>query len=82
MSRSAGAWILALVILLLLSLSATSYSQTANFLLIAARVALLVVLSVLIVKEKFRPHDSPHRADAGDRLLTKWRHWFYDDKHG
>ena len=73
MSTRAGAWILALVMLLLLSLSATSYSQTANFLLITARVALLVVLSVLIVREKFR-----HKSDAGDRFLAKWRHRFYD----
>jgi hypothetical protein len=78
MSKSAGAWILFLAFLLLLSLSATGYSQTANMLLIAARLALLIVLSVLIVREKFRPSKDP---DAGDKFLKRWRSWFYDEKH-
>jgi len=80
MSRRAGAWILFLIFLLLLSLSATSYSQTANSLLIAGRVALLLVLSVLIVREKFRHSDEGQRSDSGDKLLNKWRRWFYDER--
>lgn len=80
MSKRAGAWILFLVFLLLLSLSATSYSQTANYLLISARVVLLLVLSILIVREKFRKSDASQHTDAGDKFLKSWRRWFYDEK--
>lgn len=80
MSKSAGAWILFLIFLLLLSLSATGYSQAANYLLIIARVILLVILSVLIVREKFREHDNQRPSDTGDKFLNSWRRWFYDEK--
>jgi nitrogen fixation/metabolism regulation signal transduction histidine kinase len=80
MSKRTGAWALFLVFLLLLSLSATSYAQTANYLLISIRVVLLLILSVLLVREKFRKSDEPQRPDGGDKLLKSWRRWFYDEK--
>jgi hypothetical protein len=77
MRKKAGAWALFLFCLLLLSFSATPYSGVANSALIAVRVALIIVLSVLVVRESWRNrHASP---GAGDKLLERWRNWSHGE---
>jgi hypothetical protein len=84
MSRKAGAWMLFLVFLLLLSLGFTQYGQIANYLLISIRLALIAVLSILFVREwwKYRHHpqgtESGVTPDAGDTVLRRFRRWYYD----
>jgi hypothetical protein len=48
MRRKAGAWMLFLVFLLLLSLGFTEYGQIANYLLISIRLVLIAILSIFI----------------------------------
>ena len=86
MRRKAGAWVLFLLCLLLLSLSATPYSRAANSLWISVRLALIAVISILVVRERWRyRHDlqgANTRAASGSdtRFLRQLRSWFYDDK--
>jgi hypothetical protein len=86
MTRKTGAWVLFLVGLLLLSLSATPYSRAATVALMSLRLAIVALLSILIVLEKWKNRVQPHaRAtpaskDAGDHLLARMRRWYYDDK--
>jgi hypothetical protein len=75
-----------LVFLLLLSLGFTQYSQTANYLLISIRLALIAVLSILFVRERWKyrhdPQGTQNRVtqDAGDTILRRWRRWYFDEK--
>ena len=63
MKQKAGGWALFLGCLLLLSFAATtSYSKTADLALISVRLSIVVVLSVLLVRERWR-----HRDDARQR---------------
>lgn len=86
MSRKVGAWLLFLLFLLLLSLGFTPYSQTANYILISIRLALIAILSVLFLQERWKHRDrpdgmgSPVSPDAGDTILQRWRRWYYDEK--
>jgi hypothetical protein len=71
--------------MLLLSLGFTPYSQTANYLLISVRLALIAVLSILFVRERWKyrhhPQGTEHvTPDAGDSILRRCRQWFYDEK--
>ena len=69
-----------LVCLLLLSFSATSYSSTANAVLISLRIILVLALSVLTIREKYRNRGSTNPPDSSDPVLRKWRHWFYGEQ--
>jgi len=83
MSKKLGAWMLLLGSLVLLSLGFTPYSRTANYTLILIRLALIGVLSVLFVRERWKYRNvSPGTAsqikpDAGDSVLRRWRRWYY-----
>jgi hypothetical protein len=81
MTKRVGAWAIFLLCLLALSFSATPYSRTANQVLVAARLALVAVLSVLAVREWWRQQKEAPRAsaDPGDRLLQRWRRWYHDE---
>jgi hypothetical protein len=86
MSKSLAAWAIFLLFLVLLSLGFTPYSQTANLLLISIRLAIVAVLSVLFLRERWRYRHHPRGAetgrepDFGDTILRRWRRWFYDEK--
>ena len=87
MRRKVGAWILCLGFLLLLSLGFTQYSQTANYLLIAIRLTLVAVLSILFVRERWKYRHHPQGTqngvtqDAGDTILRRVRRWYYDERN-
>jgi hypothetical protein len=78
------AWALFLASILFLSLAATPYSRTADAALITLRLTLLMVLSVLVVRERWRNRRGPGRAapagsDAGDHFLRRFRRWYHDE---
>jgi len=76
------AWTMFIASFLLLSLAATPYSRTADAALIALRLTLVVVLSVLVVRERWRNrHEplgkaSPTGSDIGDSFLQRCRRWY------
>lgn len=76
---------LAILSILIISLGFTPYSQSANYLLISFRLTLLVFLSVLLVRERWKYRHDPGThghvtADAGDSILRRFRRWYYDEK--
>ena len=79
MRRKGLAWTLFLGSLLLLSLAATPYSRVADAALISLRLTLLIVLSILVVRERWRNrHELPGKvaaaiSDVGDRFLQRRR---------
>ena len=83
--KTAG-WALFLGCLLLLSFAATTpYSKTADLALISLRLALVAVLSILVVRERWRHRDDSQerahpRSDAGDSILQRFRCWYYDEQ--
>jgi len=85
MGKKLGAWMLLLASLFLLSLGFTPYSKTANDTLILIRLALIGVLSVLFVRERWKFRNVPPgtasgiKPDAGDSILRQWRRWYYGD---
>jgi len=86
MRRNVFAWTLFLGSLLLLSLAATPYSRAADAALISACLALLVVLSILVVRERWRSrHEQSGRAipassDIGDHFLQRCRRWYHGEE--
>src|SRR5216684_1275556 len=76
------AWTLFLASMFLLSLAATPYSRTADAALITLRLTLLIVLSILVVRERWRNrHEPPGKAapagtDVGDHFLQRCRRWY------
>jgi hypothetical protein len=87
MRGKVGAWALFLGCLLLLGFTATThYSKTADLALISLRLALLAVLSILVVRERWRHRDDQQqrethsRPDAGDTILQRFRRWSYDEQ--
>lgn len=59
MRGKVGAWALFLACLLLLSFAATThYSKTADLALISLRLALVAVLSILLIRERWRRQDN------------------------
>jgi len=84
MKGTIGAWALFLLCLFLLSFAATTpYSKTADLALISLRLALVAVLSILVVRERWRhadaqPKDAHPSSDAGDSILQRLRRWYYD----
>jgi hypothetical protein len=85
MRNKIWAWVIFLACCLVLSLGATAHSGLANGALIGLRLTLLAVLSVLTMREWWRRRQDPagrwqgRRADAGDRILQRWRDWYYGD---
>ena len=82
MRKKVLAWTLFLGSLLLLSLAATPYSRAADAALISLRLTLLIVLSILVVRERWRNgHElpgkvAPANSDAGDQFLQRCRRWY------
>lgn len=79
-----GGWILFIACLLLLSFGATPYHKLADTALITVRFSLVLLLSVLLVRERWNHrHDFPggrgRPADRGDSILQRVRRWYYDD---
>ncbi|HWZ99756.1 MAG TPA: hypothetical protein VN025_18510 [Candidatus Dormibacteraeota bacterium] len=86
MRKKVIAWSLFLACVLFLSLAATPYSRTADELLITVRLTLLIVISILVVRERWRhPHESQHSttsgsSDVGSTFLNRFRHWYHGDE--
>jgi hypothetical protein len=82
MRKKIFAWTLFLACILFLSLAATPYSRTADAALITFRLTLLMVLSVLVVRERWRNRDeslgkaSPTGMDVGEHFLQRCRRWY------
>jgi len=75
-------WAIFLACLLFLSLAATPYSKTADALLITVRLTLLLVLSILLVRERWRNgrtalgKEPQQRNDVGDDFLQRCCRWY------
>lgn len=85
--KTAG-WALFLGCLLLLSFAATTtYSKTVDLALISLRFAIVVVLSILVVRERWRHCEDPRQQDtrsssyAGETFLRRFRRWYYDEQN-
>ena len=82
MRKKVLAWTLFLACMLFLSLAATPYSRTADAALITLRLTLLMVLSILVVRERWRNrNDSPREdvpagTDVGEHILRRFRRWY------
>src|SRR5260370_8606567 len=69
--------------LLLPSRPATPYSRAADAALISARLTLLIVLSILVLRERWRNrHELPGKpapsdSDVGDRFLQRFPRWYH-----
>lgn len=79
-----GGWILFVACLLLLSFGATPYHKVADTALITVRFSLVLLLSVLVIRERWNHlHDflvgRGRPADRGDSILRRARRWYYDD---
>src|SRR5262249_58355910 len=65
--------------LVILSFGATPYEKTMNIVLIVVRLTLLLIFSVLVVREwwkyQHRSQWSDTESDAGHDLLRRWRRW-------
>ena len=79
-------WIVFLAVLLLLSFAATpsfKYSRAADLSMIAVRFSLVILLSVLVVREKWTHRDDADdpqiKSGANDTILQRLRRWYYDD---
>ena len=85
MRRKVLAWTLFLGSLLLLNLAATPYSRAADAALISLRLTLLIVLSILVVRERWRNrHELPGKvaaakSDVGHRFLQRCRRWYHGE---
>ena len=70
--------------LLLLSFAATTpYSRTADIALISIRLTLVAVLSILVVRERFRHYEGSRGPKAHlmrDGILQGFRRWCYDEQ--
>lgn len=79
------AWTLFLGSLLFLSLAATPYSRAADAALITLRLTLLIVLSVLVVRERWRNRQevsgktATAGSDVGDHFLRRFRRWYHGE---
>lgn len=81
MKRTFTPWFIFLISLLVLSLAATPYWRAADQLLIAVRLSIIVIISVLFVRARWRRGDSAAHSspDRGDSLLMRLRRWYYGD---
>jgi len=86
MRRKVLAWTLFLGSLLLLSLAATPYSRAADAALISTRLTLVIVLSILVVRERWRNRHELHGkaapgvSDVGDHFLQRFRRWYHGEE--
>jgi hypothetical protein len=82
MRKKILAWTMFLASILFLSLAATPYSRAADAALISLRLTLLIVLSILVVRERWRSrHELPGKvapagSDVGDHFLKRCRRWY------
>ena len=82
MRKKILAWTLFLASILFLSLAATPYSRNADAFLITLRLTLLIVLSVLVVRERWRSRNeslgkaAPAATDVGGHFLKRCRRWY------
>jgi hypothetical protein len=82
MRRKVWLWITFLLILLLISVSATPYSKTADVAFISVRFSIIIVVSILALREWWRTrHNAGGHAGAAGTVLRRLRGWYYDDKH-
>ncbi|HYL75024.1 MAG TPA: hypothetical protein VEU96_12515 [Bryobacteraceae bacterium] len=86
MSGKTVGWVLFLLGLLLLSLAATPYSRAATVAMMSLRLGIIALVSVLTLRERYKNRDDRPRAsqsgpDAGEKLLQRMRHWYYDEKN-
>ena len=79
-----GGWILFVSCLLLLSLGAGAFHKAADLALISIRLSLVIILSILILRERWsHRHDllsgreKPH--NLGENILQRCRRWYYDE---
>jgi len=85
MKNRAMAWVVFLLCILLLSLAATPYSTAADHVLIALRLAIIVVISVLVVHERWKHRhnlegqESQTRPDMVESFLRRCRRWYYGE---
>ncbi|MBS1840698.1 MAG: hypothetical protein JSS69_02285 [Acidobacteria bacterium] len=81
MRKKVIAWSVFLACVLFLSLAATPYSRTADELLITIRLTLVIVISVLVVRERWkRPRESrPDSTDADSAFLRRVRTWYHGE---
>jgi hypothetical protein len=83
-SGKLGGWILFVGCLLLLSLGAGAFHKAADIALISIRLSLVIILSILILRERWS-----HRHDLlsgrgrpynlGESILQRCRRWYYDE---
>ena len=80
MRGNATAWIIFLISLLVLSLAATPYWRTADQLLIAIRLSLVVAVSVIFVRAKWRRRgDGTPPPDHSESFLLRLRRWYHGE---
>jgi hypothetical protein len=82
--RLAG-WILFAASLLLLSFGATPYHKIADITLITIRFSLVLVFSVLVLREWWNHRDDlpggrGRAGDAGESALQRARRWYYGEE--
>ena len=80
-----GGWIAFVACLLLLSLGASPYHKTADMALIAIRFSLVIVLSALVVRERWNHRRDMHGGagrpyDSAEGVLQRMRRWYYDEQ--
>jgi len=86
MKGKAGGWILFLACLFLLSFAAsTRYSKTADLALISFRLTILLILSVVVVRERWKYSRESgggdvHRKTEIAGIMQRLRRWFYDEQ--
>jgi hypothetical protein len=71
----------------LLSFGATPYHKVADTFLIAVRFSLVLLLSALVVRERWNhrhdlPSDRTSTPDRGDGVLQRMRRWYYGEESG
>ena len=66
-------WLICAGCLALLALSATPYAHLADHILIAVRLALVLIVSVVIVAEKF------HAAGPAAPIMERLQRWYRDE---
>jgi Sec-independent protein secretion pathway component TatC len=75
-----SAWLIFLLSLLVLSLAATPYWRAADQLLIAVRLSIIVLISILFVRSRSRRRDTETpSSDRGDSLLLRLRRWYHGE---
>ena len=82
--KKLGGWIAFFVCLLLLSFGATPFHKIADTALIATRLPTLLILSVLIVRERWHHRDDlpggrSGPRNRGEKVLERVRRWYFDE---